>query len=58
MRRTLSLSREHLTDLTPDDLTSVVGGDAWTVPQCQVEMAKLVVELLVTGLPVTRTCNA
>lgn len=56
MKRTLSLSREHLSDLTPDDLTSVVGA-AWTFPQCQVEMTKLVVEMLVTGLPVTRTCN-
>lgn len=53
MRRALSLSREHLATLTPDDLSSVVGADAWTFPQCQVELVK---ELTDGSLALTRRC--
>jgi hypothetical protein len=57
MKRTLMLKRENLTALTSDEMTAVAGA-AYTVPTCQVDRIRLVVEALITELPeITRTCN-
>lgn len=58
MKRTLTLTRERLSDLTPDELSSVAGA-YYTVPACQTDKIRLLVERLTTELPdITRTCTA
>ncbi len=56
MKRTLTLRRETLSVLDTDELALVAGAAHHTVPQCQVEMAKLIVELLLSPLP-TDICH-
>jgi hypothetical protein len=56
LKRAQSLSREHLSELTPADLTSVVGA-AYTLPACQVDLVKKVVDTLLTGIYPTQTCT-
>lgn len=58
MKRTLTLTRESLTELTCHELDAVAGAGYYTVPTCQVDRLKAVIVSLVTELPeVTRTCT-
>jgi hypothetical protein len=51
LKRSLILKRETLAALDTNELAAVAAGAEWTFPQCQAQLARQIVAMLVSPLP-------